>query len=145
MDKTNMPVNAQGTTIEIGSPAVAVARVKSIGGPKQSRESIDVTTLDSTGGYREFIGGFRDGGEVSVSGFFIYSDGGQKAVIAAFDSEEAQAFKVKFPKDVGAQWSFDGVVIDYEVGSEVGDAITFSATIKVSGKPVLEDLDDDAE
>lgn len=145
MDLTNMAVNSQGTSLVIGSPAIAVAKIKSISGPKQSRESIDVTTLDSGGGYREFIGGFRDGGEVAISGYFLYKDNGQKAIVAAFDSEEAQDFMVKFPAALGAQWRFKGVVIDYEIGSEVGDAITFSATIKVSGKPVLEALDDEDE
>ena len=44
---------------------LAIAEVGSITGPNLSRASIDVTSLDSTGGYREFIGSFRDGGELT--------------------------------------------------------------------------------
>ena len=38
-----------------------IAEVISISGPTMTREFIDVTSLDSIGGYREFIAGFRDG------------------------------------------------------------------------------------
>ena len=131
------PVNASGTSLEIGSPAVAVARLSNIGSPKQSREAIDVTTLDTEGGYREYIDGYRDGGEITVTGFFVFTDPGQKAIIAAFEAEGTQHFCNKFPAAVGAKWEFDGVVTGYEITSEVGNAIGFTATIKVSGKPVM--------
>lgn len=137
------PVNSQGTTLEIGSPAIAVARLSNIGSPKQSREAIDVTTLDSEGGYREYIDGYRDGGEFTVSGYFIFSDPGQKAIISAFEAEGVQHFCIKFPPSVGAKWEFDAVVTGYEITSEVGNAIGFNATFKVSGKPVLSALNEE--
>ena len=137
MSTNAKPVNSSGTTLEIGSPAVAVASLSNIGSPKQTREAIDVTTLDTEGGYREYIDGYRDGGEFTVSGYFIYSDPGQKAIIAAFEAEGTQHFCIKFPAAVGAKWEFDGVVTGYEITSEVGNAIGFTATIKVSGKPVM--------
>lgn len=143
MDKTNMPVNSSGTTLEIGSPAVAVAKLSNIGSPKQTREAIDVTTLDSDNdGYREYIDGYRDGGEFNVSGYFIFTDPGQKAIIAAFEEEGVKHCCIKFPKSVGAKWEFDAVVTGYEITSEVGNAIGFTATFKVSGKPVLSALTD---
>jgi len=50
-----------------GSAWVNIGDINSIGGPSSSRETIDVTTLGSTGGYREFIGSLRDGGDLSLS------------------------------------------------------------------------------
>lgn len=136
--------NASGTKLKIGSGATpkAVAHLSNIGGPNQSRESIDVTALDSTSGYREFVGGFKDGGEVSLQGFFDYEDAGQQAVYAAFDGEGVEDFVIEFPQRIGAKWTFSGVVTAFEVTSEVGNAVGFSATVKVSGKPVLSALTD---
>ncbi len=132
--------SATGTKLEIGSPAKAVAHVSSLSGPNQSKESIDVTALDSDSGYREFIDGFRDGGEVSVGGFFNFEDEGQNAVYDAFAGEGVQDFTIKFPTRIGAKWTFKGVVTAFETTSEVGNAVGFNATIKVSGKPVLSAL-----
>jgi predicted secreted protein len=57
----------QRATADTSDPTFAsIAEVNSISGPSLSRDTIDVTSLDSTSGYREFIGGFRDGGEVSL-------------------------------------------------------------------------------
>lgn len=134
-----MVSSATGTKLKIGPEDTpkAVARISNISGPNQSKESIDVTSLDSSSGYREFIDGFKDGGEVSLSGFFDYDDLGQRAVYAAFDTEGVERFVIEFPQRIGAKWTFSGVVTAFETTSEVGNAIGFNATIKVSGKPVL--------
>lgn len=136
--------NASGTKLKIGTGAAAkaVAHISNVGGPNQSKESIDVTALDSTGGYREFIDGFKDGGEVSLQGFFDYGDDGQQAMYAAFDGSGTEDFVIEFPASIGAKWTFSGVVTAFETTSEVGNAVGFSATIKVSGKPVLSALAD---
>ena len=44
-----------------------IAEVNHITGPSMTRDFIDVTSLDSTGGYREFIAAFRDGGTVELT------------------------------------------------------------------------------
>lgn len=128
---------AHGTTLEIGDPAVAVAHLKSIGSPEQSKETIDVTALDSEGNYREYIDSYRDAGELSVSGFFDFRDEGQKAIRDAYDAEGAIPFVIRYPKVISAEWHFNGIVTSYKITSEEGDAIGFDATIKLSGKPTL--------
>ena len=42
-----------------------IANVTSISGPSISRNVYDVTAHDSTNSYMEFIGGLKDGGEIS--------------------------------------------------------------------------------
>jgi hypothetical protein len=59
-----------GTVFKRG--AVAIAEITSISGPNLTRGTIDVTNLDSTNGYREFIAGFRDGGEVTLSMMLLH-------------------------------------------------------------------------
>jgi predicted secreted protein len=102
-----------------------------------SQDTIDVTTLDSDGEYREFIGGFKDGGEVSASGFFDPQDEGQAAVYAALEASSVEDFTIEFPASMGASWNFKGVVTAFQTSAELEEAVGFEITIKVSGKPTL--------
>ncbi len=125
-----------GTKLKMGS--TAIAGLTEIGGLELSADTIDVTTLDSDGGYKEFIGGFKDAGEVSLSGFFDPETGnGQTELHSAFESGEAKAFIIEFPASLGAKWAFDGVVTGFKTSTGVEDPIKFEATIKVSGAPTL--------
>lgn len=124
-----------GTIIKIGLNAIA--DLSSIGSPSITQEEIDVTTLDSDGGYREYIAGFKDPGEVAISGFFVPGDAGQSAIYAALESGDVQSFEIIYPAALGATWSFDGFVTAFNVTTELEEAIGFEATIRVSGKPSL--------
>lgn len=128
-------IAAKGTTFKIGSQAVG--SLSSIGGVAVSADTIDVTTIDNKDGYKEFLGGFKDGGEVSLSGYFDYSDVGQKALYTAFESGAVSECEIVFPTGAACKWEFDGVVTAYETGAELEDAVSFDCTIKVSGKPTL--------
>jgi len=116
---------------------VPVGRLSSISGVAMSADQIDVTALDSMGSFREYIAGFKDGGDVPLSGFFDYSDAGQQALHDAFQSGETQACSIVFPTAQACKWAFSGVVTGFETSIEVDGAISFSATVKVSGQPVL--------
>ncbi|RKN86743.1 phage tail tube protein [Paenibacillus ginsengarvi] len=124
-----------GTKIKIGLNAIG--DLSSIGSPSITQEEIDVTTLDSEGGYREFIGGFKDAGEVALSGFFVPGDLGQAAVYAALESGDVQDFEIIYPAALGATWTFPGIVTAYNVTTDLEEAIGFEATIRVAGKPTL--------
>ena len=117
----------------------AVAGLTSIGGLELSADTIDVTTLDSDGGYREFIQGFKDGGEVSIEGFFDpakYGEG-QTTLYDLFESGDVTPFKIEFPPEMKASWKFDGVVTGYGTSASLEDPLAFNGSIKVSGKPEL--------
>jgi len=112
-----MAERALGTKLLIGETTpVEVAGLTSIGGLELSADTIDVTTLDSDGAYREFIGGFKDGGEVSLEGYFEPEEGkGQKELYDLFESGETTKFKIQFPNNI-ASWEFDGVVTGFSTG-----------------------------
>ena len=126
---------AQGTTLKY-TPAdgnqLTVGRLTSVGEISPEAEEVDVTTLESTGGYREYIQGFRDSGEVEIEGFHDAGDAGQKAMRTAFASGETGAFEVAFPDGTSA--AFSGFVKSHTIGSaEVDGAIGFGAVIRISG------------
>ena len=115
-----------------------IAELSRIGPVGKSRASIDVTNLNTAGGYTEFIGGMRTGGVIALSGNFIAGDtSGQIGLQTDFDSESAQAFVLYFPTAVTATWTFSGVVTKFETDFSSGSQVTFSAEIQVTGAPVL--------
>lgn len=130
---------SQGTTLKFtpaGAQQVTVGRLTSVGEIQPDSEELDVTTLESTGGYREYIQGFRDSGEVEISGFHDASDAGQKALRAAYSSGAAGAFQVDFPD--GSKVEFSGFVKSHTIGSaEVDGAIGFGAILRITGPVVL--------
>ena len=125
----------KGTSFSFGQ--TVVGNLTSIGGVSVSADTIDVTTLDNADGYKEFLAGFKDGGEVSLSGYFDYSDVGQKALYTAFESGTVTECTILFPTAMACKWEFDGVVTSIETSAELDGAISFSCTVKVSGKPTL--------
>ena len=141
MFKLNLQLHATralGTTISIGTPVILIGGLTEIGGLSLSADTIDVTTLDSSGGYREFIGGFKDGGEVSLSGYLDNTVGkGQAEMYTAFQSGAVKEFVITFPVATKTTWTFSGVVTGFETSAGLEDPISFGASIKVSGAPVL--------
>ena len=129
---------ALGTTISIGTVPTLIGGLTEIGGLSLSADTIDVTTLDSDGGYREFIAGFKDAGEVSISGFFDNTAAkGQAEMYDAFESGEVSDFVITFPVASKTKWTFKGIVTGFETSANLEDPISFSGSIKVSGKPTL--------
>lgn len=130
-------VRALGTTIKQGT--TLIGGLTSIGGLELSADTLDITTLDSIAGYREYTASFKDAGEVSVSGFFVPGNAGQAALKTAFDDGLADAYTIEFPIGTVTKttWGFNGIVTGFVTGSELEDAVSFEATIKVSGQPTL--------
>lgn len=126
-----------------GSGFVDLAEVNSISGPNQSRETIDVTSLDSTGGYREFIGSFRDGGSVNLNMNFTKAT--YTLMHTDFVSDDLVAYKIVLPDTPTTSLEFTGLVMELPLEVSTGDKITANVTIKVSGQPIFRADDDDID
>ena len=131
-----MATRSLGTILNAGTQKIG--GLTSIGGLELSSDTIDVTTLDSSGGYREFINGFKDAGEITVEGFFLGAkDAGQQALYTLFESGASEEFEIVFPAEAGASWEFTGIVTGYSTSADLEDPLAFSSTVKVSGAPTL--------
>ena len=127
---------ALGTKLKKGT--TDIGGLTSIGGIEITAETIDTTTLDSEGGYREFIAGFKDGGEVPIEGYFDQALTSQADMQTSLDAGLPEEYTIEFPTTPKASWAFSGVVAGFKVGDvDLDGLINFGATIKVSGKPVL--------
>lgn len=130
-------VNSVGTTFKkwVSSAWTTLAEVKSIAGPDLSRDTIDVTTLNSTSGYREFIGGFRNGGTVSVG--MNFTRAGYDLMKADFESDTIQNYEIVLPDSDATAIEFEGLVTELPLNVNVGDVISMDVKIKVSSEPVV--------
>lgn len=108
-----------------------IAEVLDIDGPNQAREQIEVTS-HSSAGWREFIAGLRDGGEVSFPINSVPTDQTQIDLRALIDSGAAANFKIVYPN--GYRDTFAGVVTDWGTKSPVDGAVTEEIKIKISGE-----------
>lgn len=130
---------SQGTTLKYtpaGGEQLTVGRLSSVGEIAPDSEEVDVTTLESEGGYREYMQGFRDPGEVELEGYHDAGDAGQKALRAAYDSGANGAFEVAFPD--GSKVCFSAFVKSHTIGAaEVDGAVGFGAVLRISGPVVV--------
>ncbi len=125
-----------GTKLKRGE--VYVARLLNIGPPELSRDDMDVTDHDSPDGFKEFIPGLKEAGEVPIEGHLIPTDDTQKGLLAAVDIDEPESWTIEFPTVPKLYITFDGYVKSYKVGdAPVDGKLTFNATIKVTGKPQI--------
>lgn len=127
-------VRGVGTTFTANSKKIG--GLTSIGGIEASADTVDVTALDSDGGYREYIAGFKDAGEVSLEGFLDdATDANQSELYTLFSNGNIVDCVITFPN--GGKWEFKGIVTGFGTSASVDDAITFTSTVKVSGAPTF--------
>ena len=126
---------ALGTTLKVNSKAVG--GLTTINGIEISAETVDLTALDNATGYREKEPGFKDAGEVTVSGYLDGSDQGQDEMYTLLNSGATTTCNIVFPAKIGKTWTFTSGVSRFVTGAELEGGVTFEATLLVSGQPVL--------
>jgi predicted secreted protein len=110
----------------------AIAEVNSISGPNMTRGTIDVTSLDSVGGYREFIGSFRDGGEVTLN--MNFTRDGYIDMKDDFESSSTVNYQIVFPDTGSTTFDFAGLVTALGTTVTTDDKVTQDVTIKIDGQ-----------
>ncbi len=128
---------AHGTVFSatINSVLTPIASLTGISGASLSADDIDITAHDSPDGYREFTQGLRNGGTINLEGNFTGSVS-QEALKDLFDLGETVAMTIEFPDGI-AEWQFNGYVNAFSTDEPMDNKASFSASIKISGKPVL--------
>jgi predicted secreted protein len=139
-----MPVNASighGSSFQRSSDGTstgtftAIGEVMSISPPNLSRETVDATHMASTDGWREFIAGLKDGGEVSIQCNFDPNGTDVSNWLADINDEDPGYYKVIFPDTTS--WGFAALMTGLEIEDPLDDKMVATATYKVSGKPAF--------
>ena len=115
----------------------SVSEIVNIKPPSQKMDTPDVTTMDTTTNYKEYIAGLRDGGEVGLT-LKLYSGdtNGQYGLLQDMENGTKQSFIITLP-DNAATWTFNGYVTGHDPDVPLDNAMGLEITIKVSGKPVF--------
>ena len=125
--------SGNGAVPEIFITLYGVTNIKP---PAISRDTSDTTHEQSPGGYREFIGGLVDGGEVSLDLNYIPGGPSTAALLAEFDLPNPLNLKnrrITFTD--GSYWAFAAILTAHEPDTPIDDKMALSVTFKVSGKP----------
>jgi len=131
-------IKANGTTLsylpayDSGDAVKLIGSLKSIGKIAPTAAEIDVTALDSSGNYKEFLQGPKDSGTLNISGFHDADDTGQAQMRTLYGSGATGYFWVTLPD--GVHVIFTARVMGYEAGSADQDAaVMFAASLRISG------------
>lgn len=133
---------AQGTLIYMANDAVGtgkllIGEITSVSGPTMSSDLIDVTSQESSGGFREKIIGLTDPGEISFDIFFnqaLASHDASGGLLKVFKDKLIKYFQLALPQAMGV-WQMQAVVNGFEMDASVDGALTASVTLAVSGLP----------
>lgn len=113
-----------------GTPIV-VSDLTNIGEAGVENSEIDVTTLDSTGGYKEFVPGFKDAGELSLSGI-IKDESSFEAMMALVDGQVVHTWEIEYPS--GAILFLTGYVKTWKKSEDTVEGVRgFNGSIRCSG------------
>jgi len=119
---------ASGTQLDVGG-------LTDFNGPQISRSEIDATTLASTA--KEYVLDLKDLGTFTSTMQTRYGDPAQQILLANMDSTEALEFELELPDDGYGNGlvtiSFNGRVQSFPVQGSMGQVITTSLSIRITG------------
>jgi predicted secreted protein len=105
--------------------------------PSLAKDTIDVSHSTSVDKYREFIAGFKDGGEVTLTLNMVQAD--YAAILAKFELEPKNNYQLTIPDD---NYSTKPTIVFAAHVTALGgaiptqDKVTNDVTFKITGKPV---------
>jgi len=101
------------------------------------RTAIDVTTLSSPGGFKQFLAGLADPGKITAEGFFNTADSGQNLLYNKFVNGTVDTYTLTFPSITGASWTATAFIDELDLATNVDmtKALDFKMSLQVSGQP----------
>lgn len=137
-----------GSLLEMGDGGTptelftVIAEISDISKSGAKADTVDVTNMQSPSGYREFISGLRDAGELAITANWITLDAQQQALQTKFDTGAKANFKIVLPQIAGGSitpgnYAFSAVVTGLDFSLSPTKQAVLSAKLKLSGKPVF--------
>lgn len=117
---------------------VSCGEITAVNGPSFAADALDATHMESDNRFREFIEGLRDAGELSGEINYIPGDAGMLALWKNLGRKAT--FMITEPSGFGSPpptFQSVGIMTAFEVSGAVGDKMTASFTIKLSGEPTI--------
>lgn len=137
---------AQGTRLQVSDGTTptptftTIFEALSISGPGMTADVIDVTSHSSTGGFREFIGGLKDGGEITFDVNLDPTNATHNDTVGLrrlLLDGTVRAYQMHYTDTAASTDTFNGVVVGFEVSAPVDAQLMASMTIKITGPVTL--------
>lgn len=108
--------------------------IVSVSGPNITRDMIDATHTGSPDGYKEFVGGMRDGGEITLE---LNMTSATSSPSTLMDQTAPAEFSIAFPSPISKTVSGTALLQSWSPNGSATDKCTVSIGLKVSGKPTI--------
>lgn len=133
-------ISAQGTYLTIGDGAspeqfTEIPECKTIPGPAGTSDELDATHLRSTGGYREYKQSFKDNDDMTLECNYVPGDPVQASLRADYLTGVVRHFVKHYPDN--STDAFSAYVKSASSPAAVGELISFTVTLRVTGAPVF--------
>lgn len=120
-------IKSFGVALTVGGTAIGGLTDVAVSGTEVN--FVDVTTHDSSGGYKEYVGGLKDGGTLELTGAYNIADTGQAYLRTHVG--ESKACIVTFSDDSTA--SFSAIVGGFATSNPLDDKVEFTCSLKITG------------
>ena len=126
-------ISGYGTTLS-GATTGVIGNIRSLSLGGITADDIEVTTNDSTNSWKEFIAGLKDAGDLTLD--LIYEKVDTNTILNALGST-VEVWTITLPDD--SVFTISGYINNLGVEMPMGDAITSSMTLKLTGEPTFVD------
>ena len=133
-----MATFSQGAVLKVGVTTLAtVSEITSITPFEFTADEVETTTHGSANKYREYIQGLRDGGSISIEGYFTTATA--SSTILLFESTQtALTATIDLPTSPSVtRFTASMFVTSFSVDAPLDGLIGYSTTFKITGKPSL--------
>lgn len=118
-----------------GAGGTTLAEITELTPPEFSRDAPEFTHMESPDAFREYKPGLTDPGEVGITYNLIPGEATDDVIAQHFGTRAVDDWTIVFPN--GAMLQFRGFATSHSRATPIGEAMTGSATFKVSGKPTM--------
>lgn len=128
-----------GSQFELWDGAAFVelsSEVNSIAGPNLASEAIDVTAIGSPNGYREFIQGLKDAGDLTIEMNLVPGGAADALIRTLFEAGEAVQWRVTIPSAGSPsteQMTGNAIITGYSYTVPAAEKMAATLTLKVTG------------
>ena len=122
-----------GTTLS-GVVVTDIVQITNLSIPGIDITSLDVSTMASTNGWKEFIAGMVDAGEIVLQ---LLYEGGNHAAIQGAVRAANEVWTITLPD--GSTFACDGFIQNLGLEVPMDGTITQSCNIKLSGEPTFDE------
>lgn len=142
---TTGALSAFGTLLKIGDGGgtevfTTIAEVTDLSGPGLEMDTIEATSHSSTAGWKEYVAGLLNAGEVGFSVNFIPTNATQSyssGLIRDMVNRTARHFQLVFPNVGNTTWAFTALVTGFEPSEPIDDVLKADITLTITGQPTL--------